>query len=366
MDTTSALQRPSFRTGLLNVLKRDRYIYAVIFLLFVATSAVGYLYGLENRVKFFVYAKLFAGASVLTFIVIFIGYFFVLAKNQVPRPTLTILRKGRDVLTNWPEVIGLLLMMSALTVFMSSFTSLKVMIPLINPYEYDVAFADIDRFLHFGIDPWKITHAVFNTPFLTGVVNFFYNLWFFLFWTVWVYFLVRLKPEHDRQQYLISFILSWMIIGGVFAIFLSSAGPCYYAHLIDTPDPFAALMDRLYEQRLWIETNDSYPPLWALDTQNMLWDNYMAEETAVGSGISAMPSMHLSVATMMALGMYRISRFWGYVFWVYVAMIQIGSVHLAWHYAIDGYVSIILTIIIWKIVGRFTKPGQGKVIAKAQ
>jgi hypothetical protein len=35
----------------------------------------------------------------------------------------------------------------------------------------------------------------------------------------------------------------------------------------------------------------------------------------------------------------------------FCAVILFGSVHLGWHYAVDGYFSIIATVAIWKIVG---------------
>lgn len=61
--------------------------------------------------------------------------------------------------------------------------------------------------------------------------------------------------------------------------------------------------------------------------------------------------MHVSVAVTMALAFQKLHKKLGYLMWGYVLAIQIGSVHLAWHYAIDGYLSAILTLVIWKSVG---------------
>jgi len=32
---------------------------------------------------------------------------------------------------------------------------------------------------------------------------------------------------------------------------------------------------------------------------------------------------------------------------------MVGSVHLGWHYAVDGYLSIVLTVLLWRVVGHF-------------
>ena len=88
-------------------------------------------------------------------------------------------------------------------------------------------------------------------------------------------------------------------------------------------------------------------PVWALTTQKMLWAYYTEGGLTYGSGIAAMPSLHVSIALLNMLLAYRFSRAAGHVFAGFFAMILLGSVHLGWHYAADGYLSIITTLIIW-------------------
>jgi hypothetical protein len=70
-----------------------------------------------------------------------------------------------------------------------------------------------------------------------------------------------------------------------------------------------------------------------------------------GSGISAMPSIHVSAAVLFALLGWRVDRRLGIGFTIFAIVIMIGSVHLAWHYAIDGYLSAALTLVIWWVCG---------------
>ncbi|MBA3444733.1 MAG: phosphatase PAP2 family protein [Gemmatimonadales bacterium] len=57
--------------------------------------------------------------------------------------------------------------------------------------------------------------------------------------------------------------------------------------------------------------------------------------------------MHVAATVIMALGSWERSRWLGMVGWLYVLVILVGSVHLNWHYAIDGYVAILGTLAIW-------------------
>ena len=72
---------------------------------------------------------------------------------------------------------------------------------------------------------------------------------------------------------------------------------------------------------------------------------------AGGTGISAMPSLHVAIATLCALFAWRCGPRAGMLMSVYAAIIFLASIHLGWHYAIDGYVSIVSTVLLWGAVG---------------
>ncbi|MBY7838592.1 phosphatase PAP2 family protein [Vibrio fluvialis] len=95
-----------------------------------------------------------------------------------------------------------------------------------------------------------------------------------------------------------------------------------------------------------------------MNIQDVLWHQFEVRDQGIGSGISAMPSMHVSMAVLLALAVSALHRRWGYLAWGYALMIQIGSVHLAWHYAVDGYVSALLTVIIWRSIGWLTQKSE--------
>ncbi len=65
-----------------------------------------------------------------------------------------------------------------------------------------------------------------------------------------------------------------------------------------------------------------------------------------------MPSMHIAAGFLLFLLTLRLHWALRLVAGAYVVLLLIGSVHLGWHYAIDGYVSIICTYAIWWAVGR--------------
>ena len=65
-----------------------------------------------------------------------------------------------------------------------------------------------------------------------------------------------------------------------------------------------------------------------------------------------MPSVHCALAALFALGAFRLNRIAGLGFAAYACLIWLGSIHLGWHYAVDGLVAAALTLGLWRVAGR--------------
>ena len=67
-----------------------------------------------------------------------------------------------------------------------------------------------------------------------------------------------------------------------------------------------------------------------------------------GSGISAMPSMHIAIATLNAFFLTATrQRALAISGWLFMAIIQFGAIYSGWHCAVDGYVSMVVVALIW-------------------
>ena len=110
-------------------------------------------------------------------------------------------------------------------------------------------------------------------------------------------------------------------------------------------------------------------PLMALHNQAYLIQAHGGDRLLVGGGISAMPSVHNGLAFLFALSAWQVSRPLGFLFGAYAALIWIGSIHLGWHYGLDGLAAVALTFGIWCVCGRIAhrleKPFAGTVAEPA-
>jgi hypothetical protein len=227
--------------------------------------------------------------------------------------------------------------------FITTFAGLKQSIPLWIPFEWDTRFYKLDKVIHGGRLPSDIGSSFLMQPEVTLLLDRVYYLWFpVLILTVTWYAWTESSPV--RNRFLVNYFLIWVLLGIGAATMLSSAGPCYYAYVAAGPDPYEGLMQ--YLRRL-----DSIHGLTTIRAQDYLWTGYVTGRYST-EGISAMPSMHVAMAALFCFSGFSTHRILGCAYGLFLLLILIGSVHLGWHYAIDGYVSIVLVAVAWWLSGR--------------
>ncbi len=242
---------------------------------------------------------------------------------------------------------GFLLVLVTLPLFARAFIGWKAAIPSFNPFSWDPQFAALDAALHGSAQPWEILQPLLGRPAVTRLLDSIYLIWHLVLvgvvvWQAW-------NPDRaTRLQFFLAFVLAWILLGTGLATVFSSAGPCYFAQVTGEPDPYT----RLFE---YLHSVDGRTPLGNLRAQEWLWANYQSGVENVS--ISAMPSMHVALPLLYVLASLR-KPVLVCAFAVYTLLIIVASVHLGWHYAIDGYVSALAVPIVWWLAGRLARVSQ--------
>ena len=232
--------------------------------------------------------------------------------------------------------------------YAGGFSVLKGAIAVVSPFAWDATLADLDRAIHFGRLPhewlWPLTR-----PLPVAVLNVGYNVWFLLLIVGWLAAATTVDRPGLRHQYLMAFMLTWFVGGFLVACGFSSAGPCYFAR-IGLGGLYTPLMQQLYAA-------DAAYGIWAVETQDLLWHGFTGARPG-SAGISAFPSMHVASATLFVLAarhLGRVAFVAAAIFWL---MIMLGSVVLAWHYAVDGYAGALIAVARLAL-RRALRPGDG-------
>ena len=328
------------------VLRRHAWFLAGLAVFVAAGQVVPRLYGLEDYIRLSLYQDALLAMLVFYLIAFVFGHLlFVMLIKRPKRLIAHLVRDYRERFLTVECLAGGALMVALTPVIFSVFTSFKIMIPRINPFSWDVAFAEWDAALHGGIAPWELLQPLLGYPVVTEAINFGYHAWVLLLNVIMFWQGFSTADAKLRMQFFLTLLLTWSLIGNLAATLLSSAGPVYFGAVTGEPDPFAPLMAYLREAA---ETH--YIP--ALKVQEILWTNYQTGGVEQARGISAMPSMHVSSSLLFLLLGWRVHRLLGWALSGFFVLILVGSVHLGWHYAIDAYVAIPLTWLIWHLAGR--------------
>ncbi len=233
-----------------------------------------------------------------------------------------------------------------LIVTVSCFTVYKATVVGSEGYGFDGLFIAWDRALFGGNDPWVLTHAMLPSAFATKVIDILYHPVFLpmiIGYTVCV--TAHSKPAL-RYTYITAYLVSFVFIGMISADALHSAGPIYDGVLFGDGTTFAPLIDRLAAQ------NGAAGPFSAVLAQDYLLQLNERDVAGLGGGISAMPSMHIVLAFLWVFAAFHLHRILGVVVTIYATVIWFGSVHLGWHYFVDGLVGLIMLAVIWYAAGR--------------
>lgn len=262
-----------------------------------------------------------------------------LMRRKAARP-LAVLRRIAWRERHW--LLRTMLFFALIEPAMTAFSKLKSIIPKVVPFYADPWLIAADRAI-FGTDPWKLTHGLIG-PTGTLVLDRIYIVYFVALVVIMAW-LCTTRDMRFQVRGLLTFVATWLLLGVVLATATASVGPIFYGHFY-RDQAFDPLLARLR----WI---DGIHHLKALDIAQWL----PASGDGIGAGISAMPSLHVGKAWFAVIVVHH--RFgWSLVTWAMLAfalLMFIASVHLAWHYAVDGIVSIVLVTLLWVLFGKLVE-----------
>jgi hypothetical protein len=312
---------------------------------------VGAITALEVAAVFYVraytgYADLppFRGYMVLALVlslgaatVALLGYLLWLFGQGEAEPTRRLLAWTR---AHQGQLIPYLFGFQVIALSLACLTGLKSMLTFVSPFWADPLFADLDRVI-FGTDPWRISHAFLGPA--TPVIDQIYGFWIPIK-AITMLAVIAAPPSRLKAQAMISQAVMWALLGMVLAYVFSSAGPLFYERVTGAARFTALPIDS---------------SLIAGRVSEMLWAEYASGQIAFGSGISAMPSMHVAFGVWTAYILARFGRPFAVLGYAYALIIFVGSVHLGWHYVVDGIVSVLGAIAIWKATGVYLDRREG-------
>jgi PAP2 superfamily len=238
-----------------------------------------------------------------------------------------------DAQLHAPWLISIAITFFLVGLQIAALTWLKTMLPIAGGFWADPFLAQADKAM-LGQDAWVRSHMLFGPM-----------TWIDRVYVTWMpvklatlLIIILLPLSEARSRALLSYFLI-MASGSLGQYLLPSGGPIFYEQL--------GLGSRFHA--LPVEP-------WVAAARDYLWAEYLHPQSAIGAGISAMPSMHVAIALWVALVLKTYLKRWQWVGWAWFAAIFVGSIHLGWHYALDSIAAALIAVIAWQVAQRFTSP----------
>ena len=237
--------------------------------------------------------------------------------------TLRLMAAGEDSPTkkilewvDWTLVRRILIAMGIAGLNKIVFIWLKPGLNVHVPFTADPLLASIDNALFLGNDPWIFLQWANN-----GASEFIYHpVWYALMICALI-LAASAPPSPKKTAIMLTYFLCWSVVGPVIHCLLPAGGPIFYEAL-GYGDRFAANLG----------TEE------ANYTRDYLWRGFSDGQFLAASGISAMPSLHVTIATWTVLCVHQFRPKWTPYVAVMCGYIVILSVSLGWHYVVDGIV----------------------------
>lgn len=222
----------------------------------------------------------------------------------------------RTLRAAWPKALLITFAMVLAGLNMVTFMWTKPLLNVLVSFWADPLLADIDHALFLGHDPWRFLSWLNSMP----MAIFYHRGWFALM-IITLLFVLSRPPSREKSAILLCYFLLWSVFGPVVHALLPAGGPIFYEQL-GYGDRFAAIP--LPEDMVKIS--------------DYLWMTYATGGFGAGSGISAMPSLHIATTAWMVLAIQLHAPRWTKAIAAVGLLIFLLSISLGWHYAVDGIV----------------------------
>lgn len=240
---------------------------------------------------------------------------------------------------HWLHCAGVAAIMLLAGANMIAFMWVKPLLNYLVPFRADPLLADLDHLLFFGHDPWALLEPLAFPA--AGLV--YHPLWF----GAMVFALLmaaNAKASAQRSAVLLSYFVLWSVAGPLIHVALPAAGPIFYERMGYGPR-FAGL--------------DGGPE--TREVADYLWSIYASKSFGAGSGISAMPSMHVTISSWIVITFHVFAKSWRWLALVAWAVIFTLSMALGWHYALDGIVGAVAALACYMAALRAMRTGPARL-----